>query len=53
MSGSAITASVGSRVVARVSDSAWLGGLAGLEAGAFRSLWPHVQYSHLSVTRLP
>jgi hypothetical protein len=53
MSGSAITASVGSRVVARVSDSAWLGGLAGLEAGAFRSLWPRVQYSHLSVTRLP
>lgn len=51
MSGASITASVGSRAVAQVSDSAWLHGPAGLEAGAFRSLWPHVQYSHLSVTR--
>jgi hypothetical protein len=53
MSGSAITASVGSQVVARVTDSAWTSGLAGLEAGARTSAWPHVQYSHLSVTRLP
>jgi Glycosyl hydrolase family 59 len=52
MSGASITASVGSRAVAQVSDSAWLTGLAGLEAGAFRSLWPRVQYSHLAVTRV-
>jgi hypothetical protein len=53
MSGSTITASVGSQVVARATDSAWTSGLAGLEAGAFTSAWPRVQYSHLSVTRLP
>ncbi|HUZ25790.1 MAG TPA: hypothetical protein VMV07_18685 [Streptosporangiaceae bacterium] len=53
MSGSAITASVDRVRVAGVSDSARTSGPAGIEAGAFTSAWPRVQYSHLSVTRQP
>jgi Glycosyl hydrolase family 59 len=53
MSGDTITASVDGVVVADLTDPTWASGLAGLEAGAFTSAWPHVQYSHLSVTRLP
>jgi hypothetical protein len=53
MSGSAITASVGTVTVATVSDSAWTSGPAGIEAGAFTGSWPRVQYSHLAVTRRP
>jgi Glycosyl hydrolase family 59 len=52
MSGSAIRASVDGTAVASVSDPTWSTGLAGLEAGAFSSSWPHVQYSHLAVTPL-
>jgi hypothetical protein len=51
MSGHTITASADGDVVADLADAAWASGLAGLEAGAFSSSWPHVQYSHLSVTR--
>ncbi|HMH93994.1 MAG TPA: hypothetical protein VK586_23305 [Streptosporangiaceae bacterium] len=51
MSGSTITASIGGTTVATVSDPAWTTGLAGIAAGPFTSQWPHVQYSHLSVTR--
>jgi hypothetical protein len=39
--------------VAKLTDPTWASGLAGLEAGAFSSAFPHVQYSHLSVTPLP
>ncbi len=53
MSGDTITASVDGDVVADLTDPTWASGLAGLEAGAFSSSWPHVQYSHLSVTPLP
>ena len=51
MSGSAITAAVGRTTVATVSDPTWTAGPAGLAAGPFTTEWPHVQYSHLSVTR--
>jgi Glycosyl hydrolase family 59 len=51
MSGPAITASVGGTQVASVSDPTWTAGLAGVAAGPFGTGWPHVQYSHLSVTR--
>jgi hypothetical protein len=50
MSGSTITASVDGTQVADVANSTWTSGPAGLEAGAFTSSWPHVQYSHLAVT---
>ncbi|MGH3394458.1 MAG: hypothetical protein ACRDPO_07185 [Streptosporangiaceae bacterium] len=53
MSGDTITASVDGVQVANVTNSTWTSGLAGLEAGAFSSAFPHVQYSHLSVTPLP
>jgi len=52
MSGATIQASVDSVTVATVTDSTWTGGPAGLEAGAFTSSWPHVEYSHLAVTPL-
>jgi hypothetical protein len=51
MSGATITASIGGTTVATVSDGAWTSGPAGIAAGPFTSQWPHVQYSHLSVTR--
>jgi hypothetical protein len=51
MSGATITAAADGRTLARVTDASWTSGLAGLEAGAFTSTWPQVQYSHLSVTR--
>jgi Glycosyl hydrolase family 59 len=51
MSGPAITASIGEKTVATVSDPTWTTGLAGIAAGPFTSAWPRVQYSHLSVTR--
>jgi hypothetical protein len=51
MSGPVITAAIGGTVVATVSDPAWTAGPAGLAAGPFTSQWPHVQYSHLAVTR--
>jgi hypothetical protein len=50
MSGPVITVSAGGRRLATVTDRAWSAGLAGLEAGAFTSSWPQVQYSHLAVT---
>ena len=53
MSGGTITASVDGVVVADLTDPTWASGLAGLEARAFTSPWPHVQYSHLSVIPLP
>ena len=34
-----------------MSDPTWDSGLAGIAAGPFGTGWPHVQYSHLSVTR--
>jgi len=49
-SGAAITAAVDGTSVASVSDSTWSSGPAGIAAGAFTGSWPHVQYSHLSVT---
>ena len=53
MSGGTITASVDGVEVANLTNPTWTSGLAGLEAGAFSSAFPHVQYSHLSVTPLP
>jgi hypothetical protein len=50
MSGPVITAAAGGRTLATVRDPAWRAGLAGIEAGAFTSSWPQVQYSHLAVT---
>jgi hypothetical protein len=51
MAGSSLSAAVNGRVVASVSDSAWTSGPAGIEAGAFSTRWPNVQYSHLSIQR--
>jgi hypothetical protein len=53
MAGGTISASVDGRVVTTVSDSAWRSGPAGIEAGAFTSAWPRIQYSHLSITAVP
>jgi hypothetical protein len=50
MAGSGLSAAVNGRVVTSVSDSAWTSGPAGIEAGAFSTRWPNVQYSHLSIT---
>jgi hypothetical protein len=51
MSGATITASVGGATVVTLSDPTWTMGLAGIAAGPFTAQWPHIQYSHLSVTR--
>jgi hypothetical protein len=48
--GSTITASVDGQQVTSVTQASWGSGPAGIEAGAFTSSWPQVQYSHLSVT---
>jgi hypothetical protein len=48
--GAAISAAVDGTSVASISDSTWSSGPAGIAAGAFTGSWPHVQYSHLSVT---
>jgi hypothetical protein len=50
MSGATISAAVNGTVVARVSDSAWTAGSAGIEAGESTGTWPQAQYSHLSIT---
>ncbi len=53
MAGGSIRASVDGITVANETDRTWTSGLAGIEAGAFSSSWPNVQYSHLSITPLP
>jgi Glycosyl hydrolase family 59 len=53
LAGPMISAAVDGHTVATVSDASWAAGPAGLEAGAFTESWPRVQYSHLTVTRLP
>ena len=50
LAGGAITASVDGQRVATVTDSAWTGGLAGIEAGAFTATWPQAQYANVTVT---
>jgi hypothetical protein len=52
MSGSRITAAIGGTTLASVSDPAWTAGSAGIETGALTTSWPHVQFSHLTVTPL-
>ncbi len=49
MSGTTIAAAVDGQPVATVHDSAWAGGLAGIEAGAFTDTWPQAEYANLTV----
>jgi hypothetical protein len=53
LAGSTIRVSVDRHQVASYDDttSPWASGLAGIEAGAFTSTWPQVQYSNLVIRR--